>query len=160
MKGANTVFAQDSKSNAVIYSRADILRGEEADEVRKFVVFWRKIKGNINETLVFDCKFTTYPVLDSLDNDGVKFITLRRRHKSLLTKTEKIPKSEWKKAYVSIPKRKYKHVFVHESEVQLKNCTNKFRQIIVKNHGCRLRFSMDPPVAGNRTHLTGNLKSV
>ncbi len=29
MKGANTVFASDAKSNAVIYTRADILRNGE-----------------------------------------------------------------------------------------------------------------------------------
>ena len=32
MKGASTVFAQDSQSNAILYTRADILRNEEADE--------------------------------------------------------------------------------------------------------------------------------
>jgi len=37
MKGANTVFAQDSKSNAILYTRADILRSDEAAEVKRFV---------------------------------------------------------------------------------------------------------------------------
>ena len=37
MKGANTVFAQDTQSNAILYTRADILRNEEANEVKKFV---------------------------------------------------------------------------------------------------------------------------
>ena len=66
MKGANTVFASDSQSNAVIYTRADILRSEEADEVTKFVNYWKGINGDINETLVFDCKFTNYQILDEL----------------------------------------------------------------------------------------------
>ncbi len=135
MKGANTVFAQDSKSNSIIYTRADILHDEEPDEVKKFVSYWKTIKGNVNETLVFDCRFTIYSVLDELEDDGVKFITLRKRYARLLEETEKIPKSEWRKAYVAIPKRKYKHVLVHEQEVLLSNCKNKFRQIIVKNHG-------------------------
>jgi len=39
MKGANTVFAQDSQSNIILYTRADILRNEEADEVKKFASF-------------------------------------------------------------------------------------------------------------------------
>jgi hypothetical protein len=37
MKGANTVFVQDSQSNVILYTRADILRNEEADEVKKLV---------------------------------------------------------------------------------------------------------------------------
>ena len=89
MKGANTVFAQDSQSNVILYTRADILRSEEADEVKKFATYWRDLQGKgdqdtMDETLVFDCKFTTYTVLSELDGQGVKFITLRKRCASLL----------------------------------------------------------------------------
>lgn len=63
IKGANTVFVTDSESNVVIYARSDILRKEEALEVKKFVEYYRSIKGSIDETLVFDCKFTSYNVL-------------------------------------------------------------------------------------------------
>ena len=80
MKGANTIFATDGQSNAIVYTRADILRSEEAHEVKKFVDYWKKIKGNVNETLVFDFKFTTYNILDDLERDNVKFITLRKRY--------------------------------------------------------------------------------
>lgn len=135
MKGANTIIASDSNSNAILYTRADILRREEAQEVKKFVDYWKKIKGNVDETLVFDCKFTTYSILDQLENDNVKFITLRKRDASLIQKTLDIPKTDWKKVYIPIPKRKYKHVSVYESEVQLKGCDNIFRQIIIKDHG-------------------------
>jgi transposase len=135
MKGANTVFVQDSQSNAILYTRADILRNEEADEVKKFVTFWKNINGKVNETLVFDCKFTAYRILDELEEDKIKFITLRRRYARLIKETLEIPAKEWDKVYLSIPKRKYKHVSVHESEVKLKNCSNTFRQIAVKDHG-------------------------
>jgi transposase len=135
MKGANTVFASDSHSNAVIYTRADILRSEEAEEVTKFVSYWKGINGNIEETLVFDCKFTNYTILDELADDTIKFITLRRRYKRLIQETLKLPEKVWEKVYVAIPKRKHKKVSVYESEVKLTNCTNIFRQIAVKDHG-------------------------
>jgi len=135
MKGATTVFAQDSKSNAIIYTRADILRSEEAKEVKKFVAYWKNIKKDADETLVFDCKFTTYKVLDDLENDKVKFITLRKRYPNLVKKTSEIPKEKWERVYVSIPKRKYKRVSVHESRVKLKGCRKAFRQLAVKDHG-------------------------
>ena len=135
MKGANTIFATDSQSNAIVYTRADILRSEEANEVRKFVDYWKKIKGNVNETLVFDCKFTTYNILDGLERDDIKFITLRKRYIGLIRETLELPKEEWKKIYVPIPKRKYKNVSVYESEVKLKGCENTFRQVVVKDHG-------------------------
>ena len=135
MKGANTVFVQDSQSNTILYTRADILRNEEADEIKKFVTYWKKINGNVDETLVFDCKFTAYGVLDELEDDKIKFITLRKRYAKLIKDTLDIPPSEWKKIHLSIPKRKYNKVSVHESEVKLKQCNNTFRQIAVKDHG-------------------------
>ena len=135
MKGANTVFVQDGQSNTILYTRADILRNEEAEEVKKFVTYWKKINGKVDETLVFDCKFTAYRVLDELEDDKIKFITLRKRYAKLIKKTLYLPPKEWDKVYISIPKRKYKHVSVHESEVTLKNCRNTFRQIAIKDHG-------------------------
>ena len=135
MKGANTIIASDSKSNAVLYTRADILRREESQEVKKFVSYWKNIKGNVSETLVFDCKFTAYNILDDLENDKVKFITLRKRYAGLVKETLALPKDVWKKVYIPVPKRKYKNVSVYESEVRLKDCKNIFRQIVVKDHG-------------------------
>lgn len=135
MKGANTVLAQDSSSNLILYSRADILRSEEASEVKKFVAHWKKIKGNVTETLVFDCKFTSYSVLGELNDDNVKFITLRTRSKSILEHANKIDKKEWTRVYIPIPKRKRKHASVHESKIVLSGHNKEIRQIIVKDHG-------------------------
>lgn len=135
MKGANTVFAQDCASNALVYTRTEIKRSEEAGEVKKFVEHWRSIKGDIADTLVFDCKFTTYSMLDDLTDDGIKFITLRRRHENLLRETDKIQEENWQKVYLPIPKRKRKRVSVIEETVRIRDCRNAFRQITVKDHG-------------------------
>ena len=134
MKGANTVIAHDSGSNAIMYTRSDILRSEDADEIKKFISFWKKVKGSVEETLVFDCKFTTYKVLDEISKD-TKFITLRKRNASLLKQTSKIPRENWKRLFLPIPKRKRKHVSVYEEKITLKNCKNEFRQITIKDHG-------------------------
>ena len=58
-------------------------------------------------------------ILYELDKDNIKFITLRTRSKTLIEETMKIPEKEWQKVYLPIPKRKYKHVRVHESTVVL-----------------------------------------
>jgi len=141
MKGANTVFAQDADTNAILYTRADILRREESQEVLKFVEYWKSVKsekgakGKVDETLVFDCKFSTYKVLDRLQGEKVKFVTLRKRHAKLVEDTLRLPKHVWEKMEMSIPKRKYKKVSVYESEVLLNSCKTAFRQIVVKDHG-------------------------
>jgi transposase len=85
MRAANTVFAQDSKSKTLVYTRADILRKEEAEEIKKFVDYWKELKGKVSETLVFDCKLTKYSVLGELNEakEKIKFITLRKRNAKL-----------------------------------------------------------------------------
>jgi len=135
MKGANTIFAQDAGSNVILYTSADVLRKNETKEILKFVDYWKNIKGNISETLVFDCKLTKYSVLDELHKDSVKFITLRKRNEGLLVETSQLPEDKWQKAYLPIPKRKHKAFLVYETEVVLEKCKTKLRQIIIKNHG-------------------------
>ncbi len=135
MKGANTFFAQDGDSDAIVYSRADIKRSESSEEIKEFVDYWLDLKGVVDQTLVFDSKLTRYDILYELDEQDVKFITLRRRNKKLIEDTLKIPGREWQKVYLPIPKRKYKHVKVHESKVALIKGNKEFRQLIIKDHG-------------------------
>lgn len=135
MKGAHTIFAQDGQSNVILYTRADILRKEESEEIKRFVSYWKTIRGCLEETLVFDCKFTKYKVLDELTEDGVKFITLRKRSQKLIEQALEIPKEKWQKIRLPISKRKHCNLLVYESKVTLKDCQNEFRQIIVKDHG-------------------------
>ena len=92
LKGANVLLAQDGASDVILYTRADILRKNETDEIKAFAKYWKGIKGAVDETLVFDCKLTKYKVLGELDSDpfNIKFITLRKRYQALLEKTEKI----------------------------------------------------------------------
>ena len=135
MKGANTIFAQDANSNVILYTRADILRKNEAKEVRHFAAYWKTVKGSVNETLVFDCKLTTYKILDELHCDSVKFITLRKRNAVLLTETSRIADEEWQRIYLPIPKRMHKACSAHENTVVFDGCKTKLRQIIIKSHG-------------------------
>lgn len=136
IKGANTIFAQDGESNAIIYTRADILRKNEANEILNFIDYWKTVKkDNIKETLVFDCKLTAYKILDSLATKGINFITLRKRTKKLISYVETIPKEQWQRVYIPIPKRKNKACLVHVSEIILPKCTIPIKQIIVTNHG-------------------------
>lgn len=137
LKGANTLLAQDGTSDVVLYTKADILRKNETQEIKKFVKYWKSITGKLEETLVFDCKLTKYEVLGELDSEEPKitFITLRKRNQKLLEDTFQIPDSDWQKVRLPIPKRKHQKFSVHENKVHLKGCPKPFRQIIIKDHG-------------------------
>jgi hypothetical protein len=62
-----TFLAQDAESQVFCYSNADIRKGEEAEEVMRFVAFWKRQHGSLPQHLVFDSKLTTYDRLDRLD---------------------------------------------------------------------------------------------
>jgi hypothetical protein len=105
MKGALTLFAQDADSKLILYTAADIQRKEADDQVLGFLSFWKKVQRGIKPTFVFDSKFTTYPKLSALNQQGIRFITLRRRGKNMLDGTEAI--ESWKRIHIPHAKRKY-----------------------------------------------------
>jgi transposase len=135
MKGANTFFAQSGETDTLLYTKADIKRSASSEEIKNFVDYWLNLKGVVDQTLVFDSKLTRYDILYELDGQGVKFVTLRKRTKKLAEEALNIPDDRWQKIYLPIPKRKYKHVKVHESRVALLEGAEEFRQLIIKDHG-------------------------
>jgi len=135
MKGANTFFAQDGDSDAVLYAKSDIKRAESSEEIKYFIDYWSGLKGITDQMLVFDSKLTRYDILYEIDKAGVKFITLRRRSKKMIDEALAIPDDQWQKVLLPIPKRKYKNVKVHESKVALLKNEKKLRQLIIKDHG-------------------------
>ncbi len=135
MKAANTFFAQDAQTNAVLYANSDVLRRDAAQEVLRFVEFMRAVKGVVDQTLVFDSRLTKYEILGQLDHQGIRFITLRTRSKGLVQQILAEPASQWLKVHLPIPKRKHQDFFAHESDVVLPGCERPLRQIVVKDHG-------------------------
>jgi hypothetical protein len=66
-KAVLTFFARDVEGQVFCYSNADLRRGEEADEVLRFVEFWRQKYGQAPRHLVFVSKLTTYEKLSRLN---------------------------------------------------------------------------------------------
>ena len=54
-----TFLAQDADAQVFCYSNADIRKGEEADEIFRFIDFWKRQYGKAPQHLVFDSKLTT-----------------------------------------------------------------------------------------------------
>ena len=102
-------LAQDPETQVFCYSNADIRKGEEADEIFRFIDFWTREHGKAPQHLVFDSKLTTYAGLDRLDAEGITFITLRRRSPKLLTEVANLPKSAWRTVELDVPNHKYRH---------------------------------------------------
>lgn len=133
MKGALTLFAQDAESKLILYTSTDILKSESDDQVLEVLSFWRRVRRGVKPTFVFDSKFTTYGRLSRLNEEGVKFITLRKRGKEMLRQVEKL--GDWKRVHIPHVKRKYKNPQIHESSLSLTDYDGELRQIIVRGTG-------------------------
>ena len=128
-----TFLAQDADSQVFCYSNADIRKGEEAEEIFRFIKFWTRQHGSPPQHLVFDSKLTTYKQLDRLDQQGIIFLTLRRRSPNLLAEVNDLPPSAWRTVNLDVANRKYRTPQVYEQKVCLLKCT--YRQFFIKDLG-------------------------
>ncbi len=128
-----TFLAQDAQGQAFCYSNADIRKGEEAEEIFRFIEFWKKTHGEPPRHLVFDSRLTTYDRLARLDQMGISFITLRRRSPALLGEIALLPRSAWRTIELDVPTRQYRTPRVYETSAQLAG--RKFRQLFILDLG-------------------------
>lgn len=127
-------LAQDATSNVFCYSNADIRKGEEAEEVFRFLDFFKEHHaGELPRELVFDSKLTTYAGLARLDSLGVPFITLRRRDKRLLAEIKELPASSWRVVTLDHVTRKFRTPRVFEQTVTV--AKHSFRQLFIQDLG-------------------------
>src|SRR5215467_4022601 len=128
-----TFLAQDADSEVFCYSNADIRKGEEPEEIFRFIKFWTRQHGSPPKHLVFDSKLTTFEGLDRLDEQGIIFITLRRRSPALLNEIENLTPSAWRTVTLDVPHRKYRTPRVYEQKARPRQCT--FRQLFIEDLG-------------------------
>lgn len=126
-------LVQDATSHAFCYANADLRKGDEADEIFRFVTFWKKQRGQLPRELVFDSKLTTQRGLARLDAMDIAFITLRRRSKALLGQIAALPRSAWRTVELDGVTRKFRTPRVYEERVTLAGC--KLRQLFIQDLG-------------------------
>lgn len=135
LKSVLALVALDPDTGFIPYGNAEIKHRDKDKEVLHFIDFWKESTSTPIKCLIFDSKFTTYENLSLINQDGIKFITLRRRGKSLVGKAQAIPNNQWHTIQLDAPSRKYRNLKVYESKITLKGYEGKIRQLIVTNHG-------------------------
>lgn len=126
-------LAQDAEGRAFCYSNADLRKGEEANEILRFVSFWKETHGELPRHLVFDSQLTTHANLAALDKMDITFLTLRRRSPKLVQEIDQLPASAWRKVELDVPTRRYRTPRVYETKVTLAG--RSYRQIFVRDLG-------------------------
>jgi hypothetical protein len=132
-KSVLTFLAQDLDGRAFCYSNADLRKGEESEEIFKFIAFWKRVHRELPRHLVFDSKLTTLANLARLDKMGITFVTLRARSPSLKKAVALLPASAFRQIELDVPTRKYRFPKVYERTVQIDK--RNFREMFVKDLG-------------------------
>jgi len=127
-------LAQDSESGLICYGDTTVKHDNQDNVILEFLDFY-KDRQKV-EYLTFDSKFTTLENLGRINDEGIKFITIQRKSKSLNAKIEQIPPEDWKTEKIERANNKSRTVTYSES-----NTTNRLygeselRQIFIKgNH--------------------------
>jgi hypothetical protein len=136
-----TFFAQEQKSRTLCYGNANLTREDQAGEVVRFVTFWHDVTGSDPQWLYFDSKLTSYAELSQLNQRDISFVTIRRRGAAITRRLDGIPKGDWHKAHLDIPKRLHKDIRYLDETVTLDGYDGTLRQVAVDGLG-RERYTL------------------
>lgn len=132
------VLAHDPDSGLIDYGGANVLQKDESAVVLEFLDFYRegsKKKDNKLRYLIFDSKFTNYENLKKLEENKIKFITIRRRGKLILERIAKLPAKGWKNIKVECAGSKHRTLRVYDELVFLHGYDKNIRQITITGNG-------------------------
>jgi hypothetical protein len=136
------VLAQDPESGIIDYGGCNVQHRNESDVVLEYLDFYHTIpeKDQTLKYLVFDSKFTNYQNLAKLDEQQIKFITIRRRGGKMIEQIRQI--TAWKTIRVETGGLKKRTLKVNEQTVTLPGYkdaktgkSKMIRQIVITGHG-------------------------
>jgi len=142
MSSMLAVLAQDPDSGIIDYGSCNVMHKNESAVVLEYLDFYRSTpKGNKDlKYLVFDSKFTNYQNLSKLDDQQIKFITIRRRGEKILEEIQK--NTKWKTVRVEASGLKKRTLKIWEQNITLQGYKDEktgkskiIRQIIITGHG-------------------------
>lgn len=134
-QGILVFLARDATERVLCYSQAGIPKAQQPDEILRFVEFWERHTGHPPEELVFDSQLTTYANLSTLNQQNIRFITLRRRSKKMLAKIWSRPASAWQRITLRSLTRTFRTPKVLDERVPLKGYQGLLRQVTVIDLG-------------------------
>ena len=136
LAGMLAVLAEDPYSGLIDYGDTTIAHKNQDAVVLEFLDFYRKsATGSDLKYLVFDSKFTNYENLSKLDDNDVKFITIRRRGKNILEEIAEIPPDQWRNIRVECAGNKKRTLKVNDNRIFLKGYEKEIRQVVIQGCG-------------------------
>jgi hypothetical protein len=136
------VLAQDPDSGIIDYGNCGVMHKKESSVVLEYLDFYQSTPNGNKQLkyLVFDSKFTNYQNLSKLDQQNIKFITIRRRGGKMLEDIQKI--TTWKTVRVEASGLKKRTLKVNDQNITLTGYKDEetgkaktIRQIVITGNG-------------------------
>jgi hypothetical protein len=134
-KGILAFLARDAERHVFCYANANLRKEQQNDEILQFVEFWKQRTGRAPEELIFDSRLTTHANLHRLNQEGVRFITLRRRSETVLQEIAAAPWSAWRRIELKGVSRKYRRPRVLDQRIRLSDYEGPVRQLVAEDLG-------------------------
>ena len=134
-QGILVFLARDATERVLCYGNAGLTKAEQPDEILRFVEFWKARTGQPPAELVFDSQLTTYTHLHQLNQQGIRFMTLRRRSKKMLGQIWSRPASAWRRITLPSLTRTFRTPKVLDEPISLPGYSGTLRQITLTELG-------------------------
>jgi hypothetical protein len=134
-QGILVFLARDAEQRVFRYANAGIPKAEQANEILRFLEFWKRHTGELPTELIFDSQLTTHENLSKLNQQGVFFITLRRRSRKMLGEIYSRPASAWQRITVDSLTRTFRTPRVLDEYITLPGYEGLLRQLTVIDLG-------------------------
>jgi len=134
-RGILVFLARDAEQRVFRYANAGIPKAEQAHEILRFLEFWKRHTGERPAELIFDSQLTTHENLSQLNQQGILFITLRRRSRKMLGDIYSRPASAWQRITLDSLTRSFRTPRVLDEYVTLPGYDGLLRQLTVIDLG-------------------------
>lgn len=141
IESIEAALAHDPDTGIICYGDTTVLHENQNEVVLEFLDFYHSDEQEDKKLkyLVFDSKFTVLEKLGTLDDKGIKFMTIQRKSKNQQKKASEI--NNWKTVRVGLANHKSREVTYAESEIinYRYGKGKRLRQVFLK--GSHARYS-------------------
>ena len=134
-KGILAFLAQDADQRVFCYANGQVRKQDQNDEILRFVAFWKEKTGHLPTELIFDSRLTSYANLSRLNQQGIAFMTLRRRSRKLLEAIYATPPSAWRRIELEGVGRAYRTPRILDRRITLPGYEGSLRQLNIIDLG-------------------------
>ena len=130
-RGILSLVVRDAEARLFVYADAQVRKENRHDQLQHFVEWWRARTGSLPRELVFDSTFTTYANLAKLTEQGIAFLTLRRRSRKMLSTLSQVPQDQWRRIRLNNVGRASRRPRILEQKVRIRGYPGPVRQIAI-----------------------------